>query len=143
MKDKNHTLTSSSDGLIERFNRTLLGMLSTVVQVHPWDWESCLHQVYFAYNSNVHSGTGYTLFYLMFGRQARLPVDLAYGIAPQQDASHDQYAADLQQTLGEAYHLVRTRLGSHLKWQKDIYDRNVRGNPFEEGDLVWFYNPAT
>ena len=31
------------------------------------------------------------------------------------------------------------------QWQKDLYGRNVRGNPFEEGDLdlVWLYNPTT
>ena len=72
-----------SDGLIERFNRALLSMLSTTVQDHPWDWEECLRKVCFAYNSSVHPGTGYMPFYLMFGHQARLPLDVAFGTAPQ------------------------------------------------------------
>lgn len=34
-----------SDGLIERYTRSLLSMLSTTVQDHPWDREKCLHKV--------------------------------------------------------------------------------------------------
>lgn len=131
-----------SDGLIERFNRTLLSMLSTTVQEHPWDWEDSLRKVCLAYNSSVHPGTGYTPFYLMFGRQARLPVDVAFGTAPQQVVSHDQYAANLRQTLEEAYQTVRTNLGAHLQRQKEIYDRKVHGQPFEKGDMVWLHTPA-
>ena len=131
-----------SDGLVDRFNRTLLSMLSTTVQDQPWDWEECLHKVCLAYNSSVHPGTGYTPFYLMFGHQARLPIDVAFGTAPQQVVSHDEYAADLRQTLEEAYQTVRTKLGTHLQRQKEIYDRRVHGQPFKKGDLVWLHNPA-
>ena len=131
-----------SDGLVERFNRTLLSMLSTTVQEHLWDWENCLRKVCLAYNSSVHPGTGYTPFYLMFGRQARLPIDLAFGTAPQEAVSHDQYASDLRQSLEEAYQVVRTRLGTHLERQKEIYDRKVHGQPFVKGDLVWLHNSA-
>ena len=67
-----------SDGLVERFNRTLLSMLSTTIADHPLDWEDKLRQLCYAYNTSVHSSTGYTPFFLMFGRQARLPVDLAF-----------------------------------------------------------------
>ena len=62
-----------SDGLVERFNRTLLSMLSTAVADHPWDWEDHLRPLCYAYNSSVQASTGYTPFFLMFGRQARLP----------------------------------------------------------------------
>ena len=58
----------------------------------------------------------------MFGRQARLPVDVALGTVPQQVVSHDQYAANLRQTLEEVYQTVPTNLGAHLQRQKEIYN---------------------
>ena len=78
----------------------------------------------------------------MFGRQAHLPIDVAFGTAPQQVVSHDQYAANLHPTLEEAYQTVLTKLGAHLKRQKEIYDRKVHGQPFEKGDMVWLHNLA-
>ena len=63
-----------SDGMIERFNRTLLDMLATTVKDNPSNWQSHLHQVCLAYNTTIHPTTGFTPFYLMFGRQARLPI---------------------------------------------------------------------
>ena len=117
-------------------------MLSTTVQDHPWDWEECLRKVCFAYDSSVHPGTGYTPFYLMFCRQARLPVDVTFGTAPQQVVSHGQYAANLHQALEKAYQTAGTKLGDHLERQKEIYDRKVHGQPFEKGDMVWLHNPA-
>ena len=67
------------DGLVERFNRTLLSMLATSTQNHPFDWEQQLRNVCMAYNTSVQSSTGFTPFYLMFGRQARLPIGIIYG----------------------------------------------------------------
>ena len=64
---------------MERFNRTLLGMLATTVDSYPSSWEQNIHRVCLAYNSSVHASTGFSPFFLMFGRQVKLPVDLMYG----------------------------------------------------------------
>ena len=68
-----------SDGLVERFNRTLQSMLATTTESHPATWENHLQKVVMAYNTSVQSSTGYTPFFLMLGREARLPADLVYG----------------------------------------------------------------
>jgi len=88
-----------SDGLVERFNRTLLSMLSTTIADHPWDWEDDLRQLCYAYNTSVHSTTGHTPFFLKFGRQARLPVDLAFQLPSDQPEYHSQYVNQLQNTF--------------------------------------------
>ena len=55
-----------SDGLIERFNRTLLNMLSTaVVDEHSWDLK--LPTLLLAYRTSIQDTTGATPFELMFG----------------------------------------------------------------------------
>lgn len=67
------------DGLVERYNRTLLDMLSTVSKDTLDDWKQFVRPVCFAYNTSVQAFTGYTPYYLMYGREARLPVDLQFG----------------------------------------------------------------
>ena len=64
------------DGLVERTNRTLLNMLSTVVEEHQEEWELHLQPVCMAYNTSIQPTTGYSPFFFMFGRTARMPIDL-------------------------------------------------------------------
>ena len=78
----------------------------------------------------------------MFGRQARLPVDLAFQLPNQQPVLHHDYAVKLQQTLQESYKVVRDSLSSNLHRQKEIYDKKSHGCPYRKGDLVWLFNPV-
>jgi len=52
------------DGMVERFNRTLLNMFAAHCKDHPWDWEQHIRKVCMAYNTSVNSTTGYSPFYL-------------------------------------------------------------------------------
>ena len=84
------------DGLVEQFNRTLLSMLATCAQQHPSSWENHLQKVCFAYNSSEHPTTGYSPFFLMYGQEARLPVDLMFGPSPMEKQLPPHYAVELQ-----------------------------------------------
>ena len=132
------------DGLVEWFNCTLLDMLATCTEDHPWDWEQNIRKVCMAYNTSVHPSTGFSPFYLMFGRQARLPVDLIYGIGPQiaDNQSVGEYAASLKNRVSEAFDLVRKNMSQHHVYQKEPNDRKVHGQPFSTGDWVWLYSPV-
>ena len=48
------------DGMVERLNRTLLSMLATTTRDHPFDREDQIRKVCMAYNTSIHSSTGYT-----------------------------------------------------------------------------------
>ena len=121
-----------SDGLVERFNRTLLSMLSTCTHNSPFDWEHHLRKVCMAYNSSVQSSTGYFPFYPMFGRQAQLPVDITYrpSCTDSQSVplSTSAYASQMQNRLLTAFDLVRDHTSMHHERQKAFYDRKVYGN---------------
>ena len=131
------------NGLVERFNRTLLNMLSTCVGDYPFDWEHHLRKVCMAYNSGVQMSTGYTPFYLMFGRKARLPLDIMYG-TNQPTAVHSMgaYAMQLQNLLLTAYDLVRDHITTQHQRQKTLYDKKVHGKSYKLGDLVWLHSPV-
>src|SRR5206468_2489287 len=62
-----------TNGLTERFNKTLLEMLSMYVSKQQGDWDEYLPYVVHAYNTSVHVSTGETPFYLTRGHDARQP----------------------------------------------------------------------
>ena len=95
-----------------------------------------------AYNTSVQASTGYTPFYLMFGRQARLPVDLMFGLSNTQDKVATDYAQHLQSSLHDAYQQVHDTMGVCQQGQKELYDRKVRGEPLQVNDLVWLHSPG-
>ena len=143
--EKTHTTPyhPQSDGLVERFNRTLNSMLATCVDEHPSEWEDHIHKVCMAYNTSQQSTTGFSPFYLMFGREARIPVDLWYDLPDNcQILSHTQYAQNLQRTFRKAYSLVRERVSFKHRRQQEIYNKKVHGKPYVKGELVWLFNPA-
>lgn len=62
-----------SDGLVEKFNKMLLEMLAKADGEQPFEWEGHLRRLCLANNTSVHPTTGYFPFFLMFGRQVRMP----------------------------------------------------------------------
>ena len=65
-----------SDGMVERFNRTCLMMLSMFVNDRRDNWHELLPFVMHAYRTSVHESTGYSPFRLMMGEECSLPQDV-------------------------------------------------------------------
>ena len=95
-----------------------------------------------AYNTSVQPTTGFSPFYLMFGRQARVPIDITYGTPTPPMTPVTEYAACLKQRLENAYEQVRGKMGHSLDRQKDLYDKRIHGKPLATGDKVWLHYPA-
>jgi len=78
-KIKHRTTTPyhpQTNGLTERFNRTLISILGKLTQQHKnISWDELLSSALFSYRTTPHSTTGYTPFFLMHGREAILPLE--------------------------------------------------------------------
>ena len=131
-----------SDGLVERFNRTLLNMLSTVVGDLHSTWDQHLRAICMAYNTSVQPSTGYSPFCLIFGRQPRLPIDLGYQTQTEQPLSTKTYVACQLSILEDTFRLVRTNMGVKQNRQKHLYDRKIHGDPYSVGDHVFLFSPV-
>ena len=148
--DKRHTTAyhPQCDGQVERFNRTLTTMLSMYVEKNQKDWDRWLPQVLLAYRSSVHESTGATSFALLYGRKARLPVDLCFPCPTDLETSitpiiYQEYTATLQSKLNDLFLQAREKLQLSQKRQADKYNSKAWGKPFDVGDRVWLFNPRT
>ena len=121
---------------------TLLNMLSMAVTERPFEWERHLPRLCLAYNTSVHPTTGYSPFFLMFGRPVRMPINIMYGTPTPRPSSIPKYVKDLCGDLESAYERVRVCMGEQLDRQKELYDRKAHGEPFKQGDLVWLHTPV-
>ena len=110
-------------------------MLATTVQRHPLDWEDQIQKVCMAYNTSVLATTGYSPFYLMFGRNARLPVDVMFPTDnPAADVSYGEYAKMTSESMGKAFNIAREHVGEKQERQKEFYDKKCHGKRFQTGD---------
>ena len=91
--------------MVERYNRTLLNTRGTLNEHQKADWQSHLSTLTHAYNATEHESTGYSPFYLMFGRHPRLDIDSFLGLQNGNETrkSHPDYVDRLKERLGVAY----------------------------------------
>ena len=132
----------SSDGLVERMNRTLENMLSARVNANHNDWDLHIQRCLLAYRSSVHSSTKETPARLMFGRELKLPVDIMFNDSREHVKSVPDYMIDLEISLQQAFSHARSAGAKAQKRQKDYYDVKTTKPRFAINDKVRLHNPA-
>ncbi|XP_019854474.1 PREDICTED: uncharacterized protein LOC109583528 [Amphimedon queenslandica] len=65
-----------TDGLVERFNRTLKSMLRKVLEGERKNWDHMIPYVLFAYREVPQSTLGFSPFELLYGQEVRGPLDV-------------------------------------------------------------------
>jgi hypothetical protein len=136
-----------TNGLTERFNRTLINALGKLIhQYQENEWDELLTSVLFAYRTMQHSTTGYTPFYLLYGHEASLPLEFSkptYSLNSKNQVSENEWirnrVTQLQQNLNQAQDRAQTRITQVQTLYKQWYDakRRVPDVPrFRIGDQV-------
>ena len=142
-----HTRTSpyrpACNGLVERFNSTMVQMIKAYLEGKQSNWDLNLGCLEGAYRSSVHESTKYSPNQLMLGRELRKPANLVFGDPPRQEMeSLGQYSQQLKDDLQEAHRITREHLKQAFQRQKDNYDVKLLVNKYKLGDAVWFLDES-
>ena len=127
----------------ERFNRTLLAMLAMFVSQEHDNWDDLLPFMMLAYNTTVHTTTGFTPYRLVFGDECNLPGNLVHRELRPDPPPGDpgSYASWVQQALYESYDEVRAQQQRATHRQKRNYDSKAVARAFPIGCWTLRYYP--
>ncbi|UYV66605.1 hypothetical protein LAZ67_4002285 [Cordylochernes scorpioides] len=140
-----HCFTTSyhpqTNGLTERLNRTLINMLSMYVNTDQKNWDEILPFITHAYNTTIQETTGYSPFFLMFGRE---PTSLLDDRNISVDIDKDDYDEYIKHHLDKINRTRKLVINNTIKTQermKKNYDKKHMERSYEPGELVAVWTP--
>ena len=98
-----------------------------------------------AYNCTRNTATGYSPYYLLFGREPRLPIDLEFGLKrgnQQVTPSKSTYVTQLRRRLRFAHKKAKQVAGMQQARHKGLYDKRCKGAELGIGDVVLVWKTA-
>ena len=126
-----------SDGMVERFNRTLAEMLTKVIERSQENWDDCLPYVMLAYRTSVHSSTGFSPASVLLGLEPRLPLDLMVPSLPMEEVMYGEFVANHKEHLEIVRNEVRVNLREVGRKMKARFDVGINQPNILVGDRVW------
>jgi hypothetical protein len=115
-----------TNGLTERFNKTLCSILSQYIAKNQKDWDEMLSIALFAYRASVHETTLTTPFELLYGRMPRLPSDL----------SNFSSSTPLITDINKAWKDTNARIAEVNKSRKAKHDEQIVPFKYKIGEKV-------
>ena len=106
-------------------------MISSYINENQKDWDQNLDLIGFAYNTAVQSTTKFSPFYLMYGREPKIQLDLFNTeiiIDPALDS--EEYASQLKHKLEQAYKIETKNRGHQINLATIRHNRTVRAAKF-------------
>lgn len=129
------------NGQVERYNRTMHNILRTLTPQQKRRWPEYLPELVYVYNSTVHSSTGFTPYFLMFGRDPVLPIDHVLGVNTS-DISNtvDEYIAKHRKRLIDAMEIAKQNLDANAERRKERHNRCAQEKSIAIGTRVLLRN---
>ena len=129
---------AQTNGQVERMNQTIIHMISKLEEDKKACWSEQLPELLMAYNATRSEVTGYSPYYLLFGRRPRIPVDYLFPTlrdSPHQTKMEVSVMA-MQRRLKEAFAVARHLTSKDAARQCRYYDRKARAVALQPGDVV-------
>ena len=127
-----------TNGSAERVHQTLQCMIGKLDPEKRRKWPAHIGSIIIAYNSTRSLVTGYSPYYLMFGRRPWLPINLLFPMHRVQMLTRtiDEYVANLYDRLRESLAIAQDCAVKEAQRQKRLYDRKVGAVELRPGDHV-------
>ena len=129
---------AQTNGQVERMNQTIIYMIGKLEEDKKACWSEHLPELLLAYNATSSAVTGYSLYYLLFGRRSRIPVDYLFPTlrdSPHQTKMEVSVVA-MQKRLKEAFAVARCLTSEEAAKQHCYYDRKAGDVALQPGDVV-------
>ena len=130
--------TPQTNGACERFNRTLISMIGTLPDEYKAQWPQHIPMLVHAYNCTRSNATGYSPFYLLYGRKPLLPIDIEFGVYNPNvsDTITSKYIKKLKRSLEWAIKKAHAYSQKEKQRAKINYDRKIRCSKLGQNDIV-------
>ena len=129
------------NGKCERMNRTILGMLRTLPEKAKWKWKEHLQKMVHAYNSCVNRSTGFSPYYLLYGREPLLPIDLMFkSVQPNMGKSYKAFVKEWKEAMEDAYKVAKAKSKDVAGKNKELFNKKARHCVLDPGDKVLVRN---
>ncbi|KAK3090574.1 hypothetical protein FSP39_012793 [Pinctada imbricata] len=139
-KTKTTPYSPQANGQCERFNRTIHNLLRTLPPEQKRKWPELLPELVYAYNCTMHSTTGFSPYYLMFGREPILPVDLMLGTTFEMNESDDEWVKAHYNKLSDAFKKACERTEREALKRQDRVNKTADDMPISIGSRVFLRN---
>ncbi len=127
-----------TNGMVERFNQTLIGILRTITDVREGTWSEYLAPATFAYNSSVQHTLQESPYSILFGREPRFPGPDILTADTDTFNSTTDYINQLQEQLSFAWKTAKEHI-AEAQAKYLAQNDTLRSIPvYKPGDLVWF-----
>jgi hypothetical protein len=130
----------AANGQIERVHKDLKASLSAYTDRYGQNWSNYLSLITWSHNSQIHRSTGYSPYYLVFGRQPQFPTDLGLNIYLG-NKNNTNFGEDLRLRLKVACEHAMENINKAQEVQKRDYDlaKHVKLHDITPNDLVLWY----
>ena len=129
---------AQTNGQVERMNQMIIRMIGKLEEDKKAYWSEHLPELLLAYNATRSAVTGYSPYYLLFGRRSRIPVD--YLFPTLRDSPHqtklEVSVVAMQKRLKEAFAVARRLTSEEAAKQHRYYDRKAGAIALQPGDIV-------
>lgn len=136
-----------TNGLVERFNKTVKAMVRKTVSEDGKDWDKMIPSYLLFTNREVpQSSTGFSPFELLYSWDVRGPLDIlkeTWESDQKSDESVVSYVMSMQQKLKEMAKCVKENMLEKQDEQKRWYDVKARLREFNAGDPVLVLLPTS